>query len=286
MNGDLEPYAQQSPFSNPGSLAQLLDCLPAHVPDICSVVQSLLLHIHEAHLYGVHVPKDQMLNMDIEHASEILTRVVALDDRPLTFARPAKRRLPVSCRQFVILTCAMLRHKRIPARTRSGFADYLPPDAYVAHSICEHWDQPKGQWTRVDPQIDAVQKAEMRIAFDPLNIPSPRFLTGAEAWHAFRAGEVAEKRFQGGTANLRNLLALDLLELNCLETHGAPPSIIANPKTPPSIESLGVLDSVADRILQAQGSFSAMRALYEEREEFQIANQRLERTGVPPATQP
>lgn len=274
MSNNLEPYLQQSPFTDPGSWACLLDDLPDSVADVCAAVQSLLLHVYEAHLYGVQVPQQQMANVDIEHVSELLTKVVALDEQPLSVARPVEKRLAVCCRQFASLTCAILKHKNVPARTRGGFADYLPPDAYVGHSICEYWQPREQRWIRIDSQIDDIQKSAMHIDFDPLDFPATRFLCGAEAWHAFRSGRIPENRFEGGLANLRNAVALDLLELNCLETHRARtlPSIVVPPTEPPSIAQIDILDCVADQILAGQDSFEAVRTIYEARPEFQLAN--------------
>ena len=276
-------YAQHSPFTDPALHSDLLADLPVSVPDVCAIVQSLLLHVFEAHLYGVKVPKEQMGNVDIERVSELLTRVVAFDDRPLSVSRSVDKRLPVCCRQFANLTCAILRDKDLPARTRSGFADYLHPNAYVSHSICEYWDEPHGRWIRIDPQLDDVQRSAMKIDFDPLDIPRSRYLTGAEAWHAVRSDDIPENRFQGGMANLRNIVALDLLELNCLETHAVLPSILERPKDLPSIGEMCILDVVTNQILAGQDSFEALRAIYEARTEFQIANQSMQSTpnGAP-----
>ena len=274
-------YAQHSRFTDPGPRSALLDDLPVSVPDVCAIIQSLLLSVFEAHLYGVKVPQKHMANIDIEHVSELLTKIVGIDDRPLSLSRSPENRLPVCCRQFASITCSILRHKGVPSRTRGGFADYLSADAYVGHSICEYWQEHR--WIRIDPQIDEIQKSVMQIDFDPLDIRSPHYLTGAEAWRQFRDGEVPEGRFQGGLANLRNLVALDLLELNCLETHAVLPGILASPKGLPSVEEIGILDLVTDQILAKQNSFEAMRSIYEAREEFQIANNPMQATpnGAP-----
>lgn len=283
MKNNTTPYAEHSPFSDPGPLSDFLDDVPDSVPAVCASVQSLLLNFLEAYRYGVQVPEKDRTNADIENVAELLAGITALDDRPLSLARSPQERLPVVCRQFAILTCSILRHKGVAARTRAGFADYLPPDAYVAHSICEYWNGVKECWIRIDPQIDDVHRSALEIDFDPLDIPAARYLAGPEAWHAVRSGAVPVERFDGGMACIRNLVALDFLQVNCLETHQSLPSIIANPGEPPSIAESQVLDCVTNQILAGQNSFETLRLIYSARSEFQIANHPMQPTpeGAP-----
>ena len=75
-------------------------------------------------------------------------------------------------------------------------------------------------------------------------------------------------------------MALDLLEVNCLETHESLPGIIVDPGKPPTIEECVVLDCVVSQILAGQDSFSAMRSIYEANKDFQIANHRIAPTNA------
>jgi hypothetical protein len=258
-----DEYIPQSRFSDPGTNAHLLDPIPSCVAEVCSVVQGLLLNIFTAPFYHVGVPQHAHRNADIEVASDILSGIVVIDPRSLLLARAPQSRLPVVCRQFAILTCAILRHKGIPARVRSGFADYLSPGARIGHTLCEYWRPDRSGWVRIDPQIDAVHKERLKIDFSPLDIPAMPYLCGAEAWRAFRTGVLPIEVFQGGTANLRNLLCLDLLELNAMETHGCLPPLIGSPGQAPSESETAMLDDLSRRIVDEQSSFGAMRRLYE-----------------------
>jgi hypothetical protein len=77
-------------------------------------------------------------------AAEILAAVLARDGRTLDQRRPPGRRVIGNCRNYALLACAILRHHRIPARLRVGFADYFTPDFWEDHWVCEYYDG--GAW--------------------------------------------------------------------------------------------------------------------------------------------
>ena len=53
----------------------------------------------------------------------------------------------------------MLRHRRIPARLRCGFAAYFDRGRWEDHWICEYWRPAEGRWCRVDAQLDEISQA-------------------------------------------------------------------------------------------------------------------------------
>ncbi|MEV5986507.1 transglutaminase-like domain-containing protein [Streptomyces sp. NPDC052051] len=74
------------------------------------------------------------------------------------------------CRDFALLHCSFLRHVGVPARLRSGFADYVGSDGFHGdHVVTEYWDAERG-WLLADPQMaDPMVVDTFGIDFDPMN---------------------------------------------------------------------------------------------------------------------
>jgi hypothetical protein len=187
-----EFWASDGPISDPGAHGRLLDGLPRDPARLAAVVQGLLVHVDWAHAYGVEV--DRSRDAQLRCVNAILERVVRYDGAPLARARPPKLRFAGVCRDFATLSVAMLRHQRVPARARCGFATYFAPGLYVDHWVCESWRDDPGRWARADSQLDLVQRSALRIDFDPLDVPHDRFLDAALAWRLCRRGEIDPRR--------------------------------------------------------------------------------------------
>ena len=257
-----EAYASHSPFSDPGRFAGQLAEAPDSVADICTFVQGLLMNMYEAHLYDVEVPSGDRPNTDIEHIGELIEKILAIDPAPLGQPRDPQKRLIVCCRQFAALACSILRTKGRPARTRAGMADYLRPGMWFGHAACEYWRPADGARVRFDPQIDDRQREALGVRLDVLDLPAENFLAGAEAWRAYRAGRLDPEKVDGGAANLRNVVLLDLLEINKLETHHYRPPLMDHSAVAATDDEAELLDRIAAEIVARQDSFAALRELY------------------------
>lgn len=261
---DVRPYATHSPFTDPRRFIWMLDKPAMDAASVCSIVQGSLIHLFELHHYPVQVPpQEQRLHTDLEYAELLLERIAQRDDRPVAYARSLDRRLCVICRQYALLATCIMRHNGIAARVRGGFADYLGASVTVGHSVCEYWDMARGAWVKFDPQIDAVQRQAHRIDFDPLNVPPERHLSPASAWMAYRRGRLRPEDIEGGLANLRNGLFLDLFEMNMRETHRLRPPLMIDPSRAPTEAMLPALDALAEASLASQASFRQVAALFQ-----------------------
>ena len=213
-------YASQSYITDPGAYARLFDPLSVDVPTLCRIVQGLIVHPFEAHLYGIRIPKKRLRELDTRNVSLMLARIQELDPQPLTVERPLVKRFAGNCRDFATLLCAMLRHQGIPARVRFGFATYFEPAFYTDHVICEYWHEAAQSWTLVDAQIDDVQRKKYRVTFDTENVPREQFIFAGKAWQMYRNGEAEPGRFgifssgPRGVAFIRSGLVRDLASVN------------------------------------------------------------------------
>jgi hypothetical protein len=194
--------------------------------------------------------------------------VAERESTPLTAARALENRFVGICRDFSLLHCSLLRHAGIPARIRSGFADYFGDDGFHCdHVVTEYWDAERG-WLLGDPQI--VQSYS--VPFDPMDIPRDRFLVAGKAWQMVRAGQADPQTF-GVPYNDPPLLGewfvagnvrLDLAFLNKVETLlwdiwglGAGPF-------DPITDEIHDLYDLAATVSEDEVSFEAARRLFTE----------------------
>jgi hypothetical protein len=171
-----------------GALAAAGD-LPGDVDGMRALVQRLLVHRDWAPAYGLTGDAVRPEEQHLRSVTEILDRALELAPS-LTGDRPPAQRVLCICRHFALVHTALLRHHGVPARVRCGFAGYFQPGKWVDHWITERWSADDGRWVRDDPQIDGLQRKVAKIDFDTTDEPPGRFLSGAEAWIAARAGEV------------------------------------------------------------------------------------------------
>jgi hypothetical protein len=187
-------------------------------------VQGVTLHEYVAgDLYGFRIPDARKRESHIRSAEELLNRILALDARPLSVARPVDKRLIGVCRHFAVLLAAMLRAKGIPARVRCGFGTYFNPGYFEDHVVCEIWNAAKRRWLLADPQFDEVWRKALEIDHDVLDVPRDRFLIAADAWALCRAGKADPQKFGIFKGDLRGLwfiagnLVHDVAALNKME---------------------------------------------------------------------
>lgn len=272
----LEYYREQSPMSNPGELGRLFVDLPSDVPSMVKTVQQCLVHVFWAGAYGLELDEARKGEVGIRPVKHKLARLLELDNRPMSEARPPEQRLVGNCRDFTLTIVSMLRAKGIPARSRCGFGTYFIPNHYEDHWVAEYWNSEQGRWVMVDAQLDAVQQEALKLSFDPLDMPKGQFVTGGEAWLMARRGEADPNSFgifdmkgmdfiEGDL--LRDLLALNKFEVLPWDGWG----ILERPfetRTPAEME---MLDHTA--ALTLTEDLDAIRALYQSTPDFQAPNE-------------
>ncbi|MBR8639647.1 transglutaminase domain-containing protein [Streptomyces tuirus] len=222
-------YAEQSAFSDPGSLAPLYADLPDDPTQLACIARDLMVHRLEGEQF-CHVISQDRLHNDAEtrYLDDILRIITERNDALLTQRREVSDRFVGVCRDFALLYCSFLRHAGIPARLRSGFADYFGSDGFHCdHVVTEYWDNERG-WLLADPQLaDPVVTAAWKVDFDPMDVPRDRFLVAGKAWQAIRAGNADPKTFglhppdEGpvfGEWFVAHDIRIDLAALNKVET--------------------------------------------------------------------
>jgi hypothetical protein len=208
-------------YTTPGPLTDLsavppaaLAGVPADAEGIIRLVHTLIVHPSETS--GLDLPEERFADNQLRHADRIVAAVLRLQDDPLHVPRPAQRRAVGTCRNFTVLACALLRWRGISARARCGFGTYFHPDQGLDHWVVEHHRD--GRWVRSEVQFVAAT-----LVPHPEDLADGLFLTGGEAWAAWRHGRIDASRFgvpgteNFGPAEIQGNAVRDLASLNKVE---------------------------------------------------------------------
>lgn len=274
----LDFYAQPARMTSAGRHAPLFDELPNDVGELVSVIQGLAIYdLVAADFYGFTLPDKRANEIHIRSMEHMLAQLLALDDRPLSVARPADKRLACRCHNFTRFLVAMLRAKGIPARARCGFGVYFNPPYFEDHWVCEYWREAEARWALADPQFDEVWRTKLKIDHDILDVPRDRFLVAGEAWARCRAGEADPAKFGIVFANLRGLwfiagnlvreaAALNKMEMLPWDVWGAQPP----PNEPLNNAQLAFFDTLAALTREPDASCDQLRTLYAEDDRLRV----------------
>jgi len=145
---------------------------------------------------------------------------ILLDTQTPTAANPRepRRRVIGTCRHFAVMSCALLRHRCIAARARCGFATYFQPGLGLDHWITEYWHDGDSRWVRIDSEV-----LDQSVVANPQDLGFREFLTGGEAWVAYREGHIDAAHFgvcgteNWGPGEIRGNAIRDLAALNKVE---------------------------------------------------------------------
>jgi hypothetical protein len=221
MTPTLNFFATPGPITALNGQAGAFQGLPADIDRLRRIVQGLVIHVFWAGHYQVRLDETRQAELQLRHVPRQLARLLELDPRPLTEARPPERRLVGNCRDFSTLLTAMLRARGLPARARCGFGRYFEPGRHIDHWVCEYWHAGQGRWLLADAQLDNVQCQALGIRFDPLDVPRDQFIVGGLAWQLCRQGRADPDTFgihdMHGLWFVRGDLVRDVAALNKVE---------------------------------------------------------------------
>ncbi len=211
-------------YSTPGPLTTfepsqlpIVSVLERDPVALCRVAQGLVIPPDLATAVGI--PDDRHGERNIRPASEMVAVIRGLNDSPLDEARAPVERIVGTCRDFSVLSVALLRAHGIGARSRCGFASYFKPGTYLDHWVTEYWRSDEKRWVRIDSEI-------LGLAFvsEPDDLKRGEFLSGGEAWLLSTRDGVDGDLFgvdgfpeNFGIGEIRGNAVRDLAALNKLE---------------------------------------------------------------------
>lgn len=260
-------YDHFSRFTHPGIFGtEVKKVAQKEMTALVECVQNNLVHAYWLDKYGVSKPFAQRFaQMQLRSAEEILSALAGEQAGGALQDKPAVKRVVGLCRDYALLVCMLLRAQAIPARLRCGFADYLRANKWEDHWICEYWHSEEKRWIKLDAQLDTVHQQILQFDFNPLDVPSKRFVTAGEMWQAFRRGDIDAKRcgimqFRGAPYIKANVIR-DLFALSCIEllAWDCGWGIIAQPMQPVSDQEEWLL---LDELAQVSATSDGVRACH------------------------
>lgn len=270
----LSYFATQSPITEPGSYSDQIAAMPKDAAALCEAIQGLYLNYKT--WYQFKTGTEQILQSNDHYVRVMLRNVLDKDKSPLTQARDDGERVYASAADYVSLFCAVMRANGTPARKRVGFklsdaADSLKygrigfekdyaGDYYVSYDVAEYWNGTAWE------QVDAAGM-----------LGDCKFVSAAEAWQAWRKGEVCACTFHNdpsaGEIALRSCLMLDLAAVNKMELLGWDRyGWMTTAVGYLSDRALAVLDEVAELLLDVDKNLEALQAVYTREEGLEVPN--------------
>ena len=267
-----EFYTQPAKMTEPGRYGAAFGGLPDRLEDLCLTVQGILIHRDWAPQYGVTFSPDRVDEQHIRPVAARLKRILELEDGPLTQARPPERRSVATCRDFTVMTVAMMRAHGLPARARCGFGAYFTP-RFEDHWVVEYWKD--GRWRLADAQIDDLQQRVLKPQFNLLDIPRDKFLVAGDAWQLWRTGKNKGDDFGIGTIRSASFIAGNLVhDFAALNNMESLPWDVWGPMTMGDDDkltpNLALFDQLAELGREAAHRFGEIRALYEADKQLQL----------------
>jgi hypothetical protein len=192
-------------------------------PTLHGIARGLVVTPQEARALGL--PPVRFATERVRSAADLVRALLALDAAPLAVARPPELRVVGPGRHAAVLTVALLRHHRVAARARCGFASSAGPGHGTPCWVVEHRASPAVPWERAGR-------------------PGEGFLTGGEAWVAYRRGATPDDVGPGEikAAAIRDLAALNRVEVLPSDEWGRMHDAVAG-RTGPEHDAL--VDAVA-----------------------------------------
>ena len=145
---ELEAYATQSAFSDPGRHAAALAAVAPTPAAVHQAACSLVVHYRGQPDRVTDAMRD---DIDLRWLELVLDAAAARAPLALPEPRGLGDEVAGCCRDHTLVGLGVLRQHGIPARSRVGFAGYFDRGFHRDHVVVEYWDG--GRWVRFDPEL-------------------------------------------------------------------------------------------------------------------------------------
>lgn len=281
-------YLQTSEFTELGLYREFARALPDDINELCLLQRRQIIHpvgllnpatrMERDGFWGdlSQVPLTRLTfeEDNFPTAMAMLAELLRLDP-DYSVSRPARNKLHLTCRCQAILLAATLKAKGIPARVRSGYADYIrAPGQYYDHWITEYYDGTEKRWILVDADIHC----DPHIDFDPNDIPRSRYMTGGQAYLNLRRGRITGDQLSYASWPVTHGLAAAIrgvfYDFHCLMNHEIifphQPAYVLDKGFDLSEGELQELDALAELLLDPDAHFDALNKVWETEPKFRI----------------
>lgn len=210
-------------------------------------------------------------------APAITAELFRQDSRGFTMGREIKDKVVITCRYVAILLASILKAKGIPARCRSGYADYFLSErgkVFYDHWIVQYYSSKEKRWINVDPDD------EYNGTFNQYDLPNNEFKWIAQVWLNVRKNRDDYKRYihgshYNGLNNLAYALFFDFHSLmNDEISYLFFPTMFDKKDEFDNLtdEELSKLDNLATLMLDPDKNFDELRYLFRNDKWLRIIN--------------
>ncbi len=295
-NDILNFYLQTSIYTNYYPFADYYRSLPDNIEEL----SKLLCHqvIHRTKLIRSYLNKPRNYENELElnkikeqypwyknrcdddillTAPAITAELFRQDQRGFVMDREIKDKVVITCRYVAVLLASILKAKGIPARCRSGYADYFLNERgqnFYDHWIVQYYNAKEKRWVNVDPD------GEYNGTFNQYDFPNKEFKWIAEVWLNVRAGNDDYKRYIHGSSynGLNNLAYALFFDFHSLMNDEISylffPTMFDKDEEFNNLteEELSRLDNLATLMLDVDKNFDELRYLFRNDKWLRIIN--------------
>lgn len=297
MNNDiLNFYLQTSVYTNYYPFEDYYKSLPDDIQELSKLLYHQVIHRSELIRSYLNKTREYENPFEINKIKEqypwyknrcdddilltapaITAELFRQDPRGFIMGREVKDRVVITCRYVAVLLASILKAKGIPARCRSGYADYFLKERgkiFYDHWIVQYYNAKEKRWVNVDPDGD------YKVSFDQYDFPNKEFKWIAEVWLNVRNGKDDYKRYIHGSSynDLNNLAYALFFDFHSLMNDEISylffPTMFDKKDEFNNLtdEELSKLDNLATLMLEPDKNFDELRYLFRNDKWLRIIN--------------
>lgn len=281
----LDFYKETSMYTDLGMYKDFAKKLPDNIPELSLLQRKQIIHpivIWNHAQEGWWDDLNKVPNTSIIFEDDIFTTAISMlaellrRDNNYSINRKVGDKIHVTCRGEAILLASILKAKGIPARARSGFAEYLRHDGiYHDHWITEYYNYKENKWILVDADN---QWGDLKIKFDLNNIPKSEYGYAADIYLDLRSKKLKEDRVEYAsepvTIGLKAAIRCMMYDFHCLLNDEIIfdfiPKYILNKNFELNEEELKELDNLALLMKNSDDNFEKIKNIWDTEEKFRI----------------
>ncbi len=219
----LDFYLQTSMYTNYFPFENYYKSLPDNIEELSKLLCQQVIHRTELIRSYINEPrkyedKHQLAKIKKEYpwyrnrcdddilltAPAITAELFRQDARGFISGREIKDKVVITCRYVSVLLASILKAKGIPARCRSGYANYFLSERnniYYDHWIVQYYNHQESRWVNVD--ADGIYNVD----FNQWDFPNKEFRWIAQIWLDVRNNKEDYHNYIHGSHlnNLENL---------------------------------------------------------------------------------
>lgn len=283
----LEFYKKTSSYTDLGFYKEFAKNLPDDLEELCLLQRHQIIHPtvlmdekirkmkNSFHGDMTKIPMTRLLFEDdiFPTAQSILAELLRKNPN-YEKNREIENKVHITCRGQATLLASILKAKGIPARARSGFAEYCDKEGiFWDHWITEYFDRNSQKWQLADADCCCNE-----IDFNPYNMPREKFLFGGNAWLKLRKKEIEEEKIcfasDPVTVGLKAAIRGLFYDFHCLMNDEIiflhMPQYIQDKNFELLEEEYQELDNLAKWMLEPDENFEKLQQIWENTPKFRI----------------